>query len=106
MVATATKSASYDLYVEKSPHIGCLPCAAALLKHIYHRRIAGIFLNKKMSIMKTVITIVAIVFTGFLACDTPEQTTTNQGDTTSINSARPDTLQSIDTTMRRDTIPQ
>lgn len=57
--------------------------------------------------MKTVITIMAIVFTGFLACDTPEPTTTNPGDSTSINSNRPDTTSNMDTTsMRRDSIPQ
>lgn len=57
--------------------------------------------------MKTVITIMAIVFTGFLACDTPEPaTTTNPGDSTTINSNRPDTTMSTDTTTRRDSIPQ
>ena len=56
--------------------------------------------------MKTVLTILAIVFTGFLACDTPEQTTSNPGDTTTINSARPDTTMNTDTTARRDSIPQ
>lgn len=56
--------------------------------------------------MKTVITIMAIVFTGFLACDTPEPTTTNPADSTSINSNRPDTtMQNTDTTTRRDSIP-
>jgi hypothetical protein len=53
--------------------------------------------------MKTVITIMAIVFTGFLACDTPEGTTTNPSDSTSINNNRPD--MQTDTTMRQDSIP-
>lgn len=57
--------------------------------------------------MKTVITILAVVFTGFIACDTPEPATANpNGDTTTINSNRPDTtLQNTDTTMRRDSVP-
>lgn len=56
--------------------------------------------------MKTVITVLAIFFTGVIACDTPEPTTTNPGDTTTINSNRPDTtMQQTDTTMRRDSIP-
>jgi len=55
--------------------------------------------------MKIVITVMAIVFTGFLACDTPEPATTNPGDTT-INSNRSDTTMNTDTTTRRDSIPQ
>lgn len=57
--------------------------------------------------MKTVITIMVVLFTGILACDTPEPTTTSpSGDTTSINSNRPDTTtQTQDTTMRRDSVP-
>ncbi len=56
--------------------------------------------------MKTVITVLVVLFTGVLACDTPEPTTTNPGDTTSINSNRPDsTMQNTDTTMRSDSIP-
>lgn len=60
-------------------------------------------INLKFSIMKTVITIMAIVFTGFLACDTPEGTTTSPTDTTSINQNRPNVQ--TDTTMRTDSIP-
>lgn len=56
--------------------------------------------------MKTVIIVLAIVFTGFLACDTPEPTTSNPGDTTTINSNRTDTTMNTDTTTRRDSIPQ
>jgi hypothetical protein len=56
--------------------------------------------------MKTVITVLVVLFTGVLACDTPEPTTTNPGDTTTINSNRPDTTQmQTDTTARRDSIP-
>ena len=63
--------------------------------------------NLKISIMKTVITILAIVFTGIIACDTPEGTTTNPSDTTSINRDRTDTTMQnqTDTTMRTDSIP-
>lgn len=56
--------------------------------------------------MKTIITVMAIVFTGFLACDTPEPATTNPGDSTTINSNRPDTTMNTDTTTHRDSIPQ
>jgi hypothetical protein len=68
--------------------------------------ISGTIVNLKISIMKTVITAMAIVFTGFLACDTPEPATTNPGDSTTINSNRTDTTMNTDTTTRRDSIPQ
>jgi len=65
--------------------------------------------------MKTVITILVIVFAGIMACDTPGTTTTNPGDTTGINSNRPDTTMNTgtdtsantgtDTTSRQDSIP-
>jgi hypothetical protein len=56
--------------------------------------------------MKAVFVIMAIVFTGFMACDTPEPTTTNPSDSTTINSARPDSaMQNTDTTVRRDSVP-
>ncbi len=57
--------------------------------------------------MKTVITALVVLFVGIMSCDTPEPTTTNPGDTTSINSNRPDTTMNsgTDTTMRRDSIP-
>jgi hypothetical protein len=58
-----------------------------------------------MSIMKTFITVLAIVITGFLACDTPESTTTSPTDSVGINSNRPDsTVQKSDTSMRRDSL--
>ena len=58
--------------------------------------------------MKTVITALCIVFAGIVACDTPEPSTTNPGDTTTINSNRPVDTTSMqqDTTMRHDSIPQ
>lgn len=56
--------------------------------------------------MKTVITMLVIVCAGLFACETPEPATTNPGDSTTINSNRPDTtLSGTDTTMRRDSIP-
>ena len=57
--------------------------------------------------MKTVITILAIVLTGIIACDTPEGTTGNTSDTTAINNNRPvdTTMQNTDTTVRRDSVP-
>ena len=57
--------------------------------------------------MKTVITALVILFVGIISCDTPEPTTTSQGDTTTINSNRPDTTMNsgTDTTARRDSIP-
>lgn len=56
--------------------------------------------------MKTVITALFIAIVGIISCDTPEPTTGSQGDTTTINSNRPDTTStSTDTTARRDSIP-
>jgi hypothetical protein len=62
--------------------------------------------------MKAVITMLAIVVTSIIACDTPEGTTTSPSDSTTINSNRPDstmqrtdTTQNTDTTVRRDSVP-
>lgn len=56
--------------------------------------------------MKTVITVLAFVVMGIIACDTPEPATTTQPDSTGINSNKPDTsMRNADTTVRRDSVP-
>lgn len=95
------------LIVEKYLHWPRKGSAAKLLMLYRGPACSRDIVNLKISIMKTVITILMVLFTGIIACDTPEPTTTNpSGDTTSINSNRMDTtMQSTDTTMRRDSIP-
>jgi len=55
--------------------------------------------------MKAVIIVLVALFTGFIACDTPEPTTTYPNDTTSIDRDRMDTTMQNETdTMRQDTM--